>query len=81
VIGVFRSVESWVRLETCYLIEYSEDWRSDRTYLKTGKGPGSHGAQPESPNSSGRELKRVTMAPKLRTSVGTTHDPVTKYIE
>ena len=34
VIGVFPSVESWVRLETCYLMEYSEDWRSDRSYIK-----------------------------------------------
>ena len=37
VIGVFPSVESWVRLETCYLMEYSEDWRSDRSYIKREK--------------------------------------------
>ena len=37
VIGVFPSVESWVRLEPCYLIEYSEDWRSDRSYIKRDK--------------------------------------------
>jgi putative transposase len=37
VVGVFPSVESWVRLETCYLIEYSEDWRSDRSYIKREK--------------------------------------------
>ena len=33
VIGVFPSVESRGRLETCYLMEYSEDWRSDRSYI------------------------------------------------
>ncbi len=37
VIGVFPSVESWVRLETCYLMEYSEDWRNDRSYIKREK--------------------------------------------
>jgi len=37
VIGVFPSVESWVRLETCYLMEYSEGWRSDRSYIKREK--------------------------------------------
>jgi transposase-like protein len=37
VIGVFPSVESWVRLETCYLMEYSEDWRSDRSYIRREK--------------------------------------------
>lgn len=37
VIGVFPTIESWVRLETCYLMEYSEDWRSDRSYIKREK--------------------------------------------
>ena len=37
VIGVFPSVEPWVRLETCYLMEYSKDWRSDRSYIKREK--------------------------------------------
>jgi transposase-like protein len=37
VIGVFPSVESWVRLETCYLMEYSEDWSSHRSYIKREK--------------------------------------------
>jgi putative transposase len=34
VVGVFPSIDSWVRLETCYLMEYSEDWRIDRSYIK-----------------------------------------------
>ena len=37
VIGVFPTIDSWVRLETCYLMEYSEDWRSDRSYIKRDK--------------------------------------------
>jgi transposase-like protein len=37
VIGVFPTIDSWVRLETCYLMEYSEDWRSDRSYIKREK--------------------------------------------
>ena len=36
-IGVFPTIDSWVRLETCYLMEYSEDWRSDRSYIKREK--------------------------------------------
>jgi putative transposase len=34
VVGVFPTVDSWVRLETCYLMEYSEGWRTDRSYIK-----------------------------------------------
>jgi transposase-like protein len=37
VVGVFPTVDSWVRLETCYLMEYSEDWRTDRSYIKREK--------------------------------------------
>ena len=37
VIGVFPMVDSYVRLVTCYLIEYSEDWGSDRSYIKQEK--------------------------------------------
>ena len=33
VIGVFPTVESYVRLVTCCLIEYSEDWLTDRCYI------------------------------------------------
>ena len=34
VVGVFPSRESYIRLITCYLIEYSEDWQSERSYIK-----------------------------------------------
>lgn len=34
VIGVFPNRESYVRLITCYLIEYSEDWIKERSYIK-----------------------------------------------
>jgi putative transposase len=34
VIGVFPNQESYVRLTTCYLIEYSEDWINERSYIK-----------------------------------------------
>jgi len=37
VIGIFPTIESWVRLETCYLMEYSEDWPTDRSYIKREK--------------------------------------------
>jgi putative transposase len=34
VVGVFPSEDSYVRLITCYLIEYSEDWGTSRSYIK-----------------------------------------------
>lgn len=37
VIGVFPMAESCVRLETCYPMEFSEDCRSDRSYVKREK--------------------------------------------
>jgi hypothetical protein len=37
VIGVFPTVDSYVRLVTCYLVEYLEDWGSDRSYIKQEK--------------------------------------------
>lgn len=37
VVGIFPTIASWVRLETCYLIEYSEDWPTDRSYIKREK--------------------------------------------
>ncbi len=33
VIGIFPSPESYVRLVTIYLMEYSEDWSVSRSYL------------------------------------------------
>lgn len=37
VIGVFPTVDSYVQLVTCYLVEYSEKWGSDRSYIKQEK--------------------------------------------
>jgi hypothetical protein len=37
VVGVFPTVDSCVRPETCYLMEYSEDWRTERSYIKREK--------------------------------------------
>jgi len=37
VIGVFPSQESYVRLITSYLIEYSGDWINERSYIKQQK--------------------------------------------
>ena len=37
VVGVFPSVESYVRLTICYLVEYSEDWGSERSYIREDK--------------------------------------------
>ena len=37
VVSVFPSVESYVRLTICYLIEYSEDWVSERSYIPGDK--------------------------------------------
>ncbi len=37
VIGVFPTVDSYVRLVTSYLIEYSEDWEKERSYIKEEK--------------------------------------------
>jgi putative transposase len=41
VVGVFPSVESFVRLTICYLIEYAEDWASERSYIREDKVLGS----------------------------------------
>lgn len=37
VIGVFPTIESWVRSVTCYLVEYSEDRGIDRSYIRRDK--------------------------------------------
>ncbi|NLD05284.1 MAG: hypothetical protein GX672_05235 [Synergistaceae bacterium] len=34
-IGIFPNAESYIRLVTTYLIEYSEDWSSNRAYLNS----------------------------------------------
>ena len=40
-VGVFPSVESYVRLTICYLNEYAEDWASERSYIREDKVLGS----------------------------------------
>ena len=35
--GVFPSVESYVRLTICYLVEYAEDWPSELSYIRGDK--------------------------------------------
>ena len=37
VVGVFPSIESYVRLTICYLVEYAEDWNSERSYIHEAK--------------------------------------------
>jgi len=34
VVGIFPSMESYMRLISCYLIEYAEDWETSRCYIK-----------------------------------------------
>jgi len=41
VVGVFPSVASYLRLTICYLIEYSEDWENERSYIREDKVLGS----------------------------------------
>jgi putative transposase len=41
VVGVFPSVESYLRLTICYLVEYAEDWASERSYIREDKVLGS----------------------------------------
>jgi hypothetical protein len=41
VIGVFPSVPSFLRLTICYLIEHSEDWANERSYIREEKAQGS----------------------------------------
>lgn len=34
VVGIFPSMDSYIRLVCCYLMEYSEDWESARCYIQ-----------------------------------------------
>ena len=34
VVGIFPSMDSYIRLVTTYLIEYSEDWSMSHCYIK-----------------------------------------------
>ena len=36
VVGIFPSTDSYIRLITSYLLEYSEDWQTDRSYMNAG---------------------------------------------
>jgi putative transposase len=36
-VGGFPTVESYVRLTTCYLVEYAEDWETERSYIREDK--------------------------------------------
>jgi len=67
VVGVFPSVDSWVRLE---LVTYNGvlGGLAHRPNLyQTGEDPGSYGEKPWLPRSSGSKLKRVMIAGKWRT--------------
>lgn len=35
-VGIFPSTDSYIRLITSYLLEYSEDWQTDRSYMNAG---------------------------------------------
>ncbi len=37
VVGIFPNMDSYVRLLTSYLIEYTEDWETDRSYIRADK--------------------------------------------
>jgi len=37
VVGIFPSMDSYIRLISCYLIEYAEDWETPRCYIKIKK--------------------------------------------
>jgi transposase-like protein len=41
VVGVLPSVESYLRLTICYLVEYSEDWGSECSYIREDEALGS----------------------------------------
>lgn len=36
VVGIFPSTDSYIRLITSYLLEYSEDWQTERSYMNAG---------------------------------------------
>ena len=33
VVGIFPSIDSYIRLITSYLLEYSDDWQTERCYM------------------------------------------------
>ena len=36
VVGIFPSTDSYIRLIISYLLEYSEDWQTERCYINAG---------------------------------------------
>ena len=36
VVGIFPSTDSYIRLITSYLLEYSEEWQTERCYINAG---------------------------------------------
>ena len=36
VVGIFPSTDSYIRLITSYLLEYSDDWQTERCYMNAG---------------------------------------------
>ena len=36
VVGIFPSTDSYIRLTTSYLLEYSDDWQTERCYMNAG---------------------------------------------
>ena len=36
VVGIFPSTDAYIRLIICYLLEYSEDWQTERCYINAG---------------------------------------------
>jgi len=37
VVGVFPSIEPYLRLSTSYLIKYTEDWANENLFIKADK--------------------------------------------
>jgi putative transposase len=33
-VGIFPSLNSYIRLVSCYMIEYAEDWECGRCYIQ-----------------------------------------------
>ena len=36
VVGIFPSTDSYIRLITSYLLEYTEDWQTEKAYMNAG---------------------------------------------
>lgn len=69
VIGVLPTVDSWVRLVTCYLVEYSEDWGIDRSYFKKEKNEEAMERNQDFLMVQAANWRGIMMARKLRTTI------------